>query len=582
MGTTKAATPLESYFADLKDGEMIFNAARQIARSRSGELFSEALPREMREPGWQPIGDAGGARIGGYSQKEINALANHYYLNDPLVNHGVNLQSSYTLGRGVALETNNDQVLDILQTFWREQTNQHVLSNTQAQYELNKERILTGEVFLLFYVSKTTGMVRVRHLNSSEIKTIAYAEDDPTRPIYFERCYKPSRFNVFKGEVEEGEEIKCFIPDYRNATAEHGLYQKAMKLDINTELYIMHICTNSFGGRGVSHIATAINWVRAFKGFMEDRVVLQMAAALFAFKAKVSGNAAALERVIEQFASAYENDNRYGQNNEHLERRQGGTTLFENEAFNLEQFQVDTKAANAYDDARLLRQMVGIGIFGTFEHYLSGDASTGNLATTTAMELPMLKNYEFQQEIWRDIFSNIFGFVLLNAIRFNAKNSAGLATITVNKALGIWEVVPNEGVDIEASVRFPAIVQKDIATNLNGLSQILSVQATTGQAYIPQQEASAIALELLGREDAQQLAEDLIAESPTLTPPSTMPTSQAIKAAVGEPLPDHDAEWNEILDDNDLKDAISEWERLPDLQTLIDRLNITDKELEGA
>ena len=57
---------------------------------------------------------------------------------------------------------------------------------------------------------------------------------------------------------------------------------------------------------------------------------------------------------------------------------------------------------------------------------------------------------------------------------------------------------------------------------------------------------------------------------------------QTIRNAVGEPLPDHDATSVEILDKNDLEKALEDWAKLPTLQELIDKLGITDKELEGA
>jgi hypothetical protein len=44
----------------------------------------------------------------------------------------------------------------------------------------------------------------------------------------------------------------------------------------------------------------------------------------------------------------------------------------------------------------MFRQMAGIGA-NIFEHYL-GNPLTGNLATATAMELPMLKMFEFEQQ----------------------------------------------------------------------------------------------------------------------------------------------------------------------------------------
>jgi hypothetical protein len=44
-------------------------------------------------------------------------------------------------------------------------------------------------------------------------------------------------------------------------------------------------------------------------------------------------------------------------------------------------------------------------------HYF-GDPSTGNLATATAMELPMLKSFTSYQELWKSAFGDIFRLIL--------------------------------------------------------------------------------------------------------------------------------------------------------------------------
>ena len=48
---------------------------------------------------------------------------------------------------------------------------------------------------------------------------------------------------------------------------------------------------------------------------------------------------------------------------------------------------------------------------GIAEHYF-GDASTGNLATATAMELPMLKMFSGYQVFWKEAWRDLFAIAL--------------------------------------------------------------------------------------------------------------------------------------------------------------------------
>src|SRR5258708_21449394 len=48
---------------------------------------------------------------------------------------------------------------------------------------------------------------------------------------------------------------------------------------------------------------------------------------------------------------------------------------------------------------------------GIMVHYF-GDPSTGNLATATAMELPMLKMFMSYQVFWKDAYRDFFSIVL--------------------------------------------------------------------------------------------------------------------------------------------------------------------------
>jgi hypothetical protein len=82
----------------------------------------------------------------------------------------------------------------------------------------------------------------------------------------------------------------------------------------------------------------------------------------------------------------------------------------QNDAVNIEQMPRGSGGGDAKNDGDQLKLMHCAGT-GIMLHYF-GDPSTGNLATATTMELPMLKQFEAYQAQWSDAWRDIFAWVL--------------------------------------------------------------------------------------------------------------------------------------------------------------------------
>jgi len=238
-------------------------------------------------------------------------------------------------------------------------------------------------------------------------------------------------------------------------------------------------------------------------------VTLTAALATFAFKQKVRGNRVALQKLLDQWGR-YETEKRYGPPGDSRERRQAANTLIENEASTLEQLKTDSGSSNAYLDMRMLRQMAGLGLGHIFEHYL-GDPSTGNLATATAMELPMLKLFEFEQQVWEDVIGDLVTFVVLQGLRFGPREVRALGRVAVDRAGGspLWVVEPKGDVDLTVTASLPPIVQSDVAVWANALSSIAQAEVMTGQQIVPPEQKAITALHVLGVDDVGTIVDDL-------------------------------------------------------------------------
>jgi hypothetical protein len=87
-----------------------------------------------------------------------------------------------------------------------------------------------------------------------------------------------------------------------------------------------------------------------------------------------------------------------------------GSTFVNNAGADMVPMPRATGAGDSKEDSNQLKLMV-CAATGIMVHYF-GDPSTGNLATATAMELPMLKMFEAYQQLWQDAWRDIFSIAL--------------------------------------------------------------------------------------------------------------------------------------------------------------------------
>jgi hypothetical protein len=90
-----------------------------------------------------------------------------------------------------------------------------------------------------------------------------------------------------------------------------------------------------------------------------------------------------------------------------------GSILNENQGVKTEPFAVSTQAAQAAQDAQMIRSQISAATWP--QHYL-GDQSNANLATATALELPVVKKVEAFQELFEGLFRTFIDRAIQNAV----------------------------------------------------------------------------------------------------------------------------------------------------------------------
>lgn len=330
-----------------------------------------------------------------------------YWLRDPLAKQAVRLWTDYCFGdQGMSFETEDSKAQKILDTFINSRTNKR-LTSAAGQQRLSKKLLVDGDVF--FVIFGATG-------NYPQLRTI-----------------DPLQITDLVADPEDEEEILCYRRETRNLDGTVGkvLFYADWKLDeegiakteklkdpqgkTNIELQrdddgelvvVYHLPFDSIGNRGNGLLTSVIDWTRSHRMFMQARVTLVESLSKFAWKLTAKIGQKGVDAIAAKLNSSITGGNM-------IERKPPaapGSTYVGNSAADMVPMPRTTGGGEAKDDGNNLKLMVCAGT-GIMLHYF-GDPSTGNLATSTAMELPMLKQFGGYQQLWKDAWRDIFSVVL--------------------------------------------------------------------------------------------------------------------------------------------------------------------------
>jgi hypothetical protein len=154
-----------------------------------------------------------------------------------------------------------------------------------------------------------------------------------------------------------------------------------------------------------------LGYLNSYKEWLEDRVKLNKARAAFAWKKKIKSTAAGVTTAV---SGVLRTLNKVVTGAERPAPPKTGGVIVENDAVEWSIVNSDVKADTASEDGRAIKLMICAGS-GIFEHYF-GDAKVANLASAKAMELPMLKMFEWRQKLFEEVFLSIFRRVIRAAV----------------------------------------------------------------------------------------------------------------------------------------------------------------------
>ncbi len=503
-------------------------AAKAGDQQQYAQLVESALDQlnqRMDYITWQPINDSSSTELVELPMEERRKLirvARQFWLKDPLMHQAVALTTQYTFGEGLRYSSNLEDVLREIDEFWADDDNQLELTAYQAQEQKSNELQVDGEIFFVMFVDPEM-RVKIRTLPPEEITEIICSPDDHRRPLYYERKYRPSTYNLAARKWVNGKEEVAYYADWRNYETGRWGFDSGIK---TSEGVVFHVALNriSWQKRGYTEMYPALDWAKAHRQLLQDWVTIVKAYSTLAWKAKIKGDDPRdIDRVRQRLRAMLPT---FTQNaNEPWAPSGTGGVQIENDDVTMSPIKTAGMATSP-NDARQIRLMAGAGM-GIMEHYF-GDAGNANLATATAMELPMLKKFAARQRLWESVYSNILTYVVAQGVAAGRISSVEVQDHEDAAGRVTNKRMTADGGQQMLSVKAPPILRSD----LKSVSEAMSTFVQNG--LVPMEEAARYSMNAMDLPNTEallmQMEEDgglATATANPETPPTPTPdTSQ--------------------------------------------------------
>lgn len=389
-----------------------------------------ATNRELDLLGWQVLDYMGGQpqEMSTMSRRKMVQKSRYVWMNDPQAGASVSLKNDFTFGRGVPAPTGKDELVqDALDDFWNDADNKRAITTYARQITMGTDLALQSNLFFLVFDDGDDGKVKLTVLDHDTVENYVRDEENPNRILYWlvkpkpykwdfnldrpDTTIRPNQKPVYyedwsgvrevENEIKEGTRDQASLPKPPSGRLEKGR--------------VYHIAVNRFSGQvfGVPEFQRTIRWYSAYNDFMKARVDIAQAAASFIMKRKVKGTASQLARTASK-ALSRRSDVAGGTEAGLVGPPRPGSIIQENDAVSHENFNLNSQAGNAQQDAHMIRAPISAAT--RFPQAYYGDESNTSLATATSLELPVLKAVEAIQEMFEQLYRDMLDRVIERAV----------------------------------------------------------------------------------------------------------------------------------------------------------------------
>lgn len=383
-----------------------------------------------------------------------------YYYNNPLAGHWVHLTTSFVFGEGISKPKAKDEKIqtEVIDPFWDDPDNRLAMTSYVAQQLLSNKLQYEGNIFFLMFDDEI-GNIKVRILNTDMVVDIIRSEDDTMRPLFYKIKNTKSKYNFKSDSYENTDNDFIYYPD-KDVVDPGSFNIPPNKLRTDARIYHVKVNCDINDKFGVPDLFRGLDWMKAHKDMSGDLATLIKALSKFAWKKKVKGTQAQVNTIAGNMRTNASLNNI---------RNSAGQTQVENEAIEMESIDVKTGGTDINIKGMREMKLMVCAASGLFEHYY-GDPSTGNLATSKTMELPMVKKFVNLQSLWSEIYVTILLYII--GLKISLGLLSGSEEVDTKSDRIKYKYSGDDAIDTD----FPPILE----TDLQPLSAALSTAKEKG------------------------------------------------------------------------------------------------------
>ncbi len=204
----------------------------------------------------------------------ITSFSRLMFLKNPLIRRSVEVKRLYVWALGCQIKAEDPDVDKVVQDFLSDERNKPVIGTVSALGLLEQELQTTGNLFIVMFVNRSNGAVRVRTIDVDEIVDIRSNPEDSKEPWFYRRQFVDGN----------NESREVWLPDWR-----YNPVSKKRSIDnipVNWDMPVYHIKTGGLINMrwGIPETYSALDWALAYKTFLEDWSTIMRAYARLAMQ----------------------------------------------------------------------------------------------------------------------------------------------------------------------------------------------------------------------------------------------------------------------------------------------------------
>lgn len=517
----------------------------------NNEVIHENLRRlemAMEEEGWRRTTATIEQEFTRGGLTDMIRISRAMYLVHPLIQRAVDVKSYYTWSQGCTVQANDQKIQDmIVSPMMENDANRAELYSHAGRLGTCVDQQVDGNIFFALFTNGY-GDVSVRSVPTEQIIEILSREGDGKIVTFYRRMWTEEVLNELTGAMEHHQKEELY-PDWRYHPRRKP--EKFGSLKVNWDAPIMHRKTGGFKAMkfGVPETYAALEWARAYKGFLEDWHTLVKSLSRFAWQATTKGRKGkALKRKLED-----ETKPRIEEAAEPPIPRPKriGDAWIGKDGDSLTPIP-KTGATVSSDDARPSRLMIASAM-GLPDTILSGDPQQGALATAKTLDRPtelmMLSMQTMEAEREQDIFRYAVD-AKVRALQLPGKEVQDPRT-------GLWIIEPTG--DTAVGVTFPPILEHDVKESVEAIVAAATLQGKSDAETMPFELVSKMLMEAIGAEDIDKVLEEMPDEEEREAKKQERAEKFAAQKALSELPEEEQQEINEAI--TKLREAIESGRR---------------------